>query len=90
MKRILILFLITSSLYSYELRLSFTRSYIYNNILYADVKTTSIEPIYNNIKRYIDNGIIVFINFRVDLVKKKLFLDDNVREIYLYRKIYLQ
>ena len=90
MKRILILFLLisTSSLYAYELRLHFVRSYIYDNILYADVNTTYSEPIYNNIKRYIDNGIIVFINFRIDLAKKNIFIDDNIREIYLYRKIY--
>ena len=90
MKRILILFFIisASSLYAYELRLHFVRSYIYDNILYADVNTTYTEQIYNNIKRYIDNGIIVFINFRIDLAKKNLFLDDNIREIYLYRKIY--
>ena len=90
MKRILILFLLisSSSLHAYQLRLYFSRAYVYNDILYADVYTEFNEEIYNNIKRYIDNGIIVFINFRVDLVNKTWFIDNNIREIYLYRKIY--
>ncbi len=92
MKRLYIILIlissISASLYSYELRLNLSRSYIYNNILYADVKTYYGDSIYQNIKKYIDNGIIVFINFRVDLIKKNLLLDENVREIYIYRKLY--
>ena len=82
------LIIISSSLYSYELRLHFQRSYIYNNILYADVYMGQNTPVYESIQKYIDNGIIVFLNFRIDLVKNNFLLDENVREIYLYRKIY--
>ena len=91
MKYILILFFVIYSclsLHAYELRLHFSRAYIYNDILYTDVQTSYNDEIYKNIKRYIDNGIIVFINFRIDLVNKNWFIDSNVREIYLYRKIY--
>ncbi|WP_028330443.1 DUF4390 domain-containing protein [Brachyspira alvinipulli] len=89
MKHILIIFIIiSSSLYSYELRLHFLRGYIYDDILYADVYTELNNSLYENIEKYIDNGIIVFFNFRVDLVKKNLLINENVKEIYLYRKIY--
>ncbi|CRF34568.1 hypothetical protein BRSU_2104 [Brachyspira suanatina] len=74
--------------YPYELRLNFSRSYIYNDTLYVDVKTFYEDQIYQNIKKYIDNGVVVFINYRVDLIKKNLIFDDNIREIYLYRKLY--
>ncbi|ASJ21930.1 hypothetical protein BHAMNSH16_09920 [Brachyspira hampsonii] len=92
MKRIFILllfFIIISKIsYSYELRLYFSRSYIYDDMLYVDVRTHYENEIYQNIKKYIDNGIILFINYRIDLIKKNLFINDNVREIYIYRKLY--
>lgn len=92
MKRIIILAVLLTAIpqisYSYELRLSFSRSYIYNDKLYVDVKTYYEDDLYYNIKKYIDNGIIVFINYRIDLIKKNLLIDDNVREIYIYRKLY--
>ncbi|MCZ9870525.1 DUF4390 domain-containing protein [Brachyspira hyodysenteriae] len=92
MKHIFIILLLIISIseisYSYELRLNFSRSYIYNDTLYVDVKTFYENQIYQNIKKYIDNGIVVFINYRVDLIKKNLLFDDNIREIYLYRKLY--
>lgn len=91
MKKIIILlsFIIVSQIsYAYELRLHFSRSYIYNDKLYVDVKTYYEDEIYQNIKKYIDNGIILFINYRVDLIKKNLLLNDNIREIYIYRKLY--
>ena len=85
---ILLLLIIPKISYSYELRLHFSRSYIYDDMLYVDIKTYYEDQIYQNIKKYIDNGIVIFINYRVDLIKKNLFLDDNLREIYLYRKLY--
>ncbi|MEI0703072.1 DUF4390 domain-containing protein, partial [Brachyspira intermedia] len=86
---ILLFFIIISQIsYAYELRLHFSRSYIYDDTLYVDVKTYYENEIYQNIKKYIDNGIILFINYRIDLIKKNLFLNDNVREIYIYRKLY--
>ena len=85
---LLLLIIIPKISYSYELRLHFSRSYIYDDMLYVDIKTYYEDQIYQNIKKYIDNGIVVFINYRVDLIKKNLFLDDNLREIYLYRKLY--
>ncbi|ACN83820.1 DUF4390 domain-containing protein [Brachyspira hyodysenteriae] len=92
MKHIFIILLLIISIseisYSYELRLNFSRSYIYDDKLYVDVKTFYEDQIYQNIKKYIDNGIVVFINYRVDLIKKNLLFDDNIREIYLYRKLY--
>lgn len=89
MKHILIIFIATAaSLYSYELRLHFLKGYIYDNILYADVYIGQNNSVYENIERYIDNGIIVFFNFRIDLVKKNLLINENIKEIYLYRKIY--
>ncbi|EKV57681.1 hypothetical protein A966_03775 [Brachyspira hampsonii 30446] len=92
MKRIFILllfFIIISKIsYSYELRLYFSRSYIYDDMLYVDVRTHYENEIYQNIKKYIDNGIILFINYRVDLIKKNLIINDNVREIYIYKKLY--
>ncbi|MEI0528648.1 DUF4390 domain-containing protein [Brachyspira intermedia] len=91
MKKIIILlsFIIVSQIsYAYELRLHFSRSYIYDDKLYVDVKTYYEDEIYQNIKKYIDNGIILFINYRVDLIKKNLLLNDNIREIYIYRKLY--
>ncbi|PTY41202.1 DUF4390 domain-containing protein [Brachyspira hampsonii] len=92
MKRIFILllfFIIISKIsYSYELRLYFSRSYIYDDMLYVDVRTHYENEIYQNIKKYIDNGIILFINYRIDLIKKNLLINDNVREIYIYRKLY--
>jgi len=41
-----------------------------------------------NLKRYIENGIIVFLNFRVDFVKKNFLLNENIKEIYFNRRIY--
>lgn len=90
MKKIFILLILIfpTIAYSYELRLHFSKSYLHNNILFADVYTTYNNEIYQNIKKYLDNGIIVFINLRIDLIKKNFFIDENIREIYLYRKIY--
>ena len=92
MKQIFILllfFIIISKVsYSYEIRLHFSRSYIYDDTLYVDVRTHYEDEIYQNIKKYIDNGIILFINYRIDLMKKNLFINDNIREIYIYRKLY--
>ncbi|WP_048595289.1 DUF4390 domain-containing protein [Brachyspira suanatina] len=85
---IILLMFISKVSYPYELRLNFSRSYIYNDTLYVDVKTFYEDQIYQNIKKYIDNGVVVFINYRVDLIKKNLIFDDNIREIYLYRKLY--
>ncbi len=92
MKQIFILLLffviISKVSYSYELRLHFSKSYIYNDMLYVDVNTYYENEVYQNIKKYIDNGIILFINYRIDLIKKNLFINDNIREIYIYRKLY--
>ncbi|MEI0493563.1 DUF4390 domain-containing protein [Brachyspira intermedia] len=92
MKHIFIIILLIATIsqisYSYELRLHFSRSYIYNDMLYVDVRTYYENEIYQNIKKYIDNGIILFINYRIDLIKKNLLFNDNVREIYIYRKLY--
>ena len=92
MKHIFIIILLIAAIsqvsYSYELRLHFSRSYVYNDMLYIDVRTYYENEIYQNIKKYIDNGIILFINYRIDLIKKNLLFNDNVREIYIYRKLY--
>lgn len=87
--KLIIIFLISSVyLYSYELRLHFSRSYVDNNILYADTYVGINMEVDENIKRYIENGIIVFLNFRVDFIKKNLILNENIREIYFNRRIY--
>lgn len=87
--KLIIIFLISSVyLYSYELRLHFSRSYVDNNILYADAYVGINMEVDENIKRYIENGIIVFLNFRVDFIKKNLILNENIREIYFNRRIY--
>ncbi|MEI0698758.1 DUF4390 domain-containing protein [Brachyspira intermedia] len=92
MKHIFIILLLIAAIsqvsYAYELRLHFSRSYVYNDMLYIDVRTYYENEIYQNIKKYIDNGIILFINYRIDLIKKNLLFNDNVREIYIYRKLY--
>ena len=92
MKHIFIILLLIAAIsqvsYTYELRLHFSRSYVYNDMLYIDVRTYYENEIYQNIKKYIDNGIILFINYRIDLIKKNLLFNDNVREIYIYRKLY--
>ncbi|AEM21147.1 hypothetical protein Bint_0515 [Brachyspira intermedia PWS/A] len=92
MKHIFIILLLIIAIsqvsYAYELRLHFSKSYIYDDTLYVDVRTYYENEIYQNIKKYIDNGIILFINYRIDLIKKNLFINDNVREIYIYRKLY--
>lgn len=92
MKHIFIILLLITTIsqtsYAYELRLYFSRSYIYDNMLYVDVRTYYENEVYQNIKKYIDNGIILFINYRIDLIKKNLFINDNIREIYIYRKLY--
>lgn len=87
--KLTIIFLISSVyLYSYELRLHFSRSYVDNNILYADAYVGINMEVDENLKRYIENGIIVFLNFRVDFIKKNLILNENIREIYFNRRIY--
>lgn len=87
--KLIIIFLISSVyLYSYELRLHFSRSYVDNNILYADAYVGINMEVDENLKRYIENGIIVFLNFRVDFIKKNLILNENIREIYFNRRIY--
>ena len=87
--KLIIIFLISSvCLYSYELRLHFSRSYIDDNILYADAYAGINMEVDENLKRYIENGIIVFLNFRVDFVKKNFLLNENIKEIYFNRRIY--
>ncbi|WP_240516578.1 hypothetical protein [Brachyspira sp. G79] len=54
MKCVLILFLTISSclsLHAYELRLHFSRAYIYNDILYTDVKTAYNDEVYQKYKK---------------------------------------
>lgn len=73
--------------YSYELRLHFSRSYVVNDTLFADVYIG--DSLLNDvIKRYVENGVVLFLNYRVDLLKKKFLFDENVKEVFLYRKIY--
>ena len=87
--KLIIIFLISSIyLYSYELRLHFSRSYIDNNILYADAYVGINMEVDENLKRYVESGIIIFLNFRVDFVKKNFLIDENIKEIYFNRRIY--
>ncbi len=87
--KLIIIFLISSVyLYSYELRLHFSRSYVDDNVLYADVYVGINMEVDENLKRYVENGIIVFLNFRMDFIKKNLILNENIREIYFNRRIY--
>ena len=85
---ILFVIILSNSLYAYELRLHFDKSYIEDNILYADVYTKYDSNLYLNIKKYLDNGVIIALNFRVDLINKRFLIDKNVKEIFFYRKLY--
>ena len=87
-KLIIILLILSIPLYSHELRLHYSRSYIDNNILYADVYAGINIEIDENIKRYVESGIIIFLNFRVDFVKKNFLIKENIKEIYFNRRIY--
>ncbi|WP_288681251.1 DUF4390 domain-containing protein [uncultured Brachyspira sp.] len=87
-KLIIILLILSIPLYSHELRLHYSRSYIDNNILYADVYAGINIEIDENIKRYVESGIIIFLNFRVDFVKKNFLINENIKEIYFNRRIY--
>lgn len=87
-KLIIILLISSIPLYSHELRLHYSRSYIDNNILYADAYAGINMEVDENLKRYIENGIIIFLNFRVDFVKKNFLLNENIKEIYFNRRIY--
>ncbi|TXJ40741.1 DUF4390 domain-containing protein [Brachyspira pilosicoli] len=89
MKYLLILFVIISfQLYPYELRLHFARANIYDNTLYANVYIGNDMNFYSNIKRYLDNGIITIFNFRVNLFKENLILDDSIKDAHFYRRMY--
>ena len=47
------------------------------------------ENEYNlNIKRYVESGIIVFLNFRIDFLRKRAIFNENLKEVYLSRRIY--
>lgn len=84
---ILFISIIYSYSYSYELRLHFSGSYVANDILFADVYIG--DNLLNDIiKRYVENGVVLFLNYRVDLLKKNFLFNDNVRQVFLYRKIY--
>ena len=54
MKHIFIILLLIAAIsqvsYAYELRLHFSRSYVYNDMLYIDVRTYYENEIYQNIK----------------------------------------
>ena len=78
-KLIIILLILSIPLYSHELRLHYSRSYIDNNILYADVYAGINIEIDENIKRYVESGIIIFLNFRVDFVKKKFIIKEKIK-----------
>ena len=81
--KLIIIFLISSVyLYSYELRLHFSRSYIDDNILYADAYAGINMEVDENLKRYIEKGIIIFLNFRVDFLKNKFIINENIKVIY--------
>ncbi|TXJ61962.1 DUF4390 domain-containing protein [Brachyspira aalborgi] len=87
-KLIIILLILSIPLYSHELRLHYSRSYIDNNILYADVYAGINIEIDENIKRYVESGIIVFLNFRIDFLRKRAIFNENLKEVYLSRRIY--
>ena len=83
------IFLFSVDLFSaYELRLHYNRAYLYNNTLYVDLYTSKNIELNYNIKKYLDNGVIVSLNFRVNLVKKNFLLDDTIKDVYFYRQIY--
>lgn len=81
------MFVFTFRLYPLELRLHFDSSYVVGEDVFVDVY--SKIDLYGIVKNYVDNGAILFLNYRVDLLKENyLLFDTMVENKLLYRKIY--
>ncbi len=79
-------FTISYPVYSYELRLRFSSSYIEAGEVVADVHILNDLP--QEVIEYIEKGIIVVLNYRLDLKEKRLLFDKSISSIYFSRKIY--
>lgn len=83
---IIFITLVPVTLHGYELRLHLDKVYTADDEIFADVYVNS--GLNSVIKRYADNGIVLVFNYRIDLVKKNFLLDETVKQVYFYRKIY--
>lgn len=75
-----------ATVYSYQLRLHFNQSFIEGDDVFVSVFIDGGLP--EEIFEYIQKGITVVINYRVELKEKRFLLDKKISSIYFSRKVY--
>ncbi len=79
-------FAISYPVCSYELRLHFATSYVEEGSVVAEVHI--LESLPQEVIEYIEEGIIVVLNYRLELREQKFLFDKKISSIYFSRKIY--
>lgn len=73
-------------MYAYELRLRFVRTYIKDDKIAVDVRMN--EAIQYEVQDYVSQGIVVVLNYRIEMRKKSFILSETIVSLYFQKKIY--
>ena len=75
-----------SNLFGYELRLHLDRTYIVDDELFSDIYVGG--DLTDIIRNYVDSGVVVVFNYRIDLFESVFGLDNIISQVFFYRRIY--
>lgn len=84
---VFLLFVCITDLVGYELRLHYLDSYIENDNLFSSA-VANTDTLVSVIRRFVDSGVVVVFNYRLDLLEEVFGFDKVLSEVYLYRKVY--